>query len=40
MRRQSACPGSPIGGIVVKGGKNPGGNMTNLSVGEDGMHTV
>lgn len=33
---EAARPGSPIGGIVVKGGKNPGGNMTNLSVGEDG----
>jgi hypothetical protein len=32
-----ASPGQPIGGIVVKGGKNPGGNMTNLSVSNDGM---
>lgn len=29
---QQARPGTPIGGIVVKGGKNPGGNML-LSVG-------
>ncbi len=26
-----AKPGSPIGGIVVKGGKNPGGNMNLVS---------
>lgn len=26
-----ASPGSPIGGIVVKGGKNPGGNMRLVS---------
>lgn len=26
-----ARPGSPIGGIVVKGGKNPGGNMNLVS---------
>lgn len=32
-----ARPGSPIGGIVVKGGKNPGGNMTNLSISQDGV---
>lgn len=31
-----ADPGQPIGGIVVKGGKNPGGSMTNLSVSENG----
>lgn len=31
-----AKPGSPIGGIVVKGGKNPGGGMTNLKVDEKG----
>lgn len=31
---QQARPGSPIGGIVVKGGKNPGGNMLlNLNGG-------
>lgn len=29
---QEARPGSPIGGIVVKGGKNPGGNLL-ISVG-------
>ena len=32
----AARPGSPIGGIVVKGGKNPGGNMTNLNIGNNG----
>ncbi len=31
-----ARPGSPIGGIVVKGGKNPGGNFSNLTVDPDG----
>lgn len=31
-----AAPGSPIGGIVVKGGKNPGGSFTNLTVSENG----
>ena len=31
---EAARPGTPIGGIVVKGGKNPGGNMINLSVKE------
>jgi len=35
-RSESARPGSPIGGIVVKGGKNPGGNMTNLTVDKNG----
>lgn len=29
---QQARPGTPIGGIVVKGGKNPGGNML-LNIG-------
>jgi len=33
---EMAKPGSPIGGIVVKGGKNPGGNMTNLAVDKKG----
>ncbi|NML19524.1 autotransporter outer membrane beta-barrel domain-containing protein [Pseudoflavitalea sp. G-6-1-2] len=32
-----ARPGSPIGGIVVKGGKNPGGNMLNLISDENGQ---
>lgn len=36
MYEASARPGSPIGGIVVKGGKNPGGNMINLSVDKNG----
>lgn len=31
-----AKPGNPIGGIIVKGGKNPGGNMTNLTVDSNG----
>lgn len=31
---EAARPGNPIGGIIVKGGKNPGGNMTNLTVKE------
>jgi len=31
-----ARPGSPIGGIVVKGGKNPGGNTLNLVTDENG----
>jgi len=32
-----AQPGSPIGGIVVKGGKNPGGNFTSLTVDSNGQ---
>lgn len=32
----NARPGGPIGGIIVKGGKNPGGGMTNLTVDNDG----
>lgn len=32
-----ARPGSPIGGIVVKGGKNPGGNFTLLTVDNHGQ---
>lgn len=31
-----AKPGNPIGGIIVKGGKNPGGGMTNLSIDQNG----
>ncbi|MGN6421431.1 MAG: hypothetical protein ACTHMC_28210 [Pseudobacter sp.] len=31
-----ARPGQPIGGIVVKGGKNPGGNIFNLISDTDG----
>lgn len=34
-----ASPGTPIGGIVVKGGKNPGGNMFSLSSNENGEVT-
>jgi hypothetical protein len=29
-------PGSPIGGIVVKGGKNPGGNMMVITTNDNG----
>ncbi len=32
-----ARPGTPIGGIVVKGGKNPGGNMTITISNERGI---
>ncbi|MFT3701748.1 MAG: hypothetical protein QM802_05235 [Agriterribacter sp.] len=32
-----ARPGNPIGGIIVKGGKNPGGSMTNLSINNEGL---
>lgn len=32
-------PGSPIGGIVVKGGKNPGGNAIKLVTDENGEIT-
>lgn len=33
---EMAKPGNPIGGIIVKGGKNPGGSMTNLTVDKNG----
>lgn len=33
---QNARPGQPIGGIVVKGGKNPGGNLL-ISAGGGGL---
>ena len=29
--------GTPIGGIIVKGGKNPGGQMRTMTTDEDGM---
>ncbi len=32
--------GQPIGGIVVKGGKNPGGSQFNSIVAEDGQFTL
>ncbi len=32
-----AAPGNPIGGIIVKGGKNPGGNYINLTVNDKGQ---
>lgn len=35
------APGQPIGGIVVKGGKNPGGNMfTQTTTASDGTYTL
>lgn len=33
---QEARPGNPIGGVIVKGGKNPGGNLL-LSLGGGGL---
>jgi len=33
----TASPGSPIGGIVVKGGKNPGGNMMTVTTDNNGQ---
>jgi hypothetical protein len=32
-----AAPGGPIGGIVVKGGKNPGGAMLSLKTNDQGV---
>lgn len=32
-----ARPGNPIGGIIVKGGKNPGGSFINLTVNDKGQ---
>lgn len=32
----AARPGSPIGGIIVKGGKNPGGSMMVLTTNNEG----
>ena len=32
-----ASPGQPIGGIVVKGGKNPGGSTLTITTNSDGM---
>ena len=32
--------GQPIGGIIVKGGRNPGGNQFNKIVVEDGQFTL
>lgn len=31
-----ARPGQPIKGVIVKGGKNPGGSMINLTIDTDG----
>ncbi|MES2827226.1 MAG: hypothetical protein V4687_03695 [Bacteroidota bacterium] len=33
---QRANPGTPIGGIIVKGGKNPGGNMLIIETNGNG----
>ncbi|WP_293743251.1 hypothetical protein [uncultured Pedobacter sp.] len=33
---RSRVAGSPIGGIIVKGGKNPGGNLITLITNENG----
>ncbi len=35
-RSEMAKPGSPIGGIIVKGGKNPGGNMLQFESNDNG----
>jgi hypothetical protein len=35
-RRTAFVAGSPIGGIVVKGGKNPGGNMLVITTNNNG----
>lgn len=35
------APGNPIGGIIVKGGKNPGGNMfAQTETSADGTYTI
>ena len=41
LHAASAAPGGPIGGIIVKGGKNPGGQMLVLTTtGADGSFTI
>jgi hypothetical protein len=35
-QEQAMRPGNPIGGIIVKGGKNPGGQLFTLLTNEDG----
>lgn len=35
-QNDAARPGSPIGGIIVKGGKNPGGLLRTISTDENG----
>jgi len=35
-----ASPGQPIGGIVVKGGKNPGGSMLTITTNSDGTFSL
>lgn len=37
---QARVAGSPIGGIVVKGGKNPGGNMMQMMTNTNGEVTL
>lgn len=38
---QVAVPGNPIGGIIVKGGKNPGGQMfVQTTTGANGTYTL
>jgi hypothetical protein len=38
---QVAVPGNPIGGIIVKGGKNPGGQMfVQTTTGTNGTYTL
>ncbi len=34
-----AAPGNPIGGIIVKGGKNPGGNLISVTTNANGEVT-
>ncbi len=36
-RAEAARPGNPIGGIIVKGGRNPGGSMKTITVDEKGV---
>jgi hypothetical protein len=35
-QEQAMRPGNPIGGIIVKGGKNPGGELFTVQTNEDG----
>ena len=37
---QSRATGNPIGGIIVKGGKNPGGSMTQMTTNANGEITL
>ncbi len=38
--RLAARPGGPIGGIIVKGGKNPGGQMLTMTTDENGEFSL